>query len=139
MQTVSIKSRTLSFAMTKKVLSISLMFLLLAATVGVQMNKHYCGDKLSRVSLLVKLVCGCGEMDDEEDCCRNESEMLQVEDDFTAFSNDFQENIAFVATVFVTLDLPLLDQDVDDNTAYLNYKPPLLHFDVPVLVQSFLI
>lgn len=78
-------------------------------------------------------------MDDEDDCCRNESEMLQVEDDFTAFSLEFQDNIALVATLFVAFDLPLLYQEEDTNTAYLNYKPPLLHFDVPVLVQSFLI
>jgi len=86
--------------MLRKVTHITLVFLLLATTMGVTFYKHYCGQNLESVSInsLPKSCC-----DGSCNCCHNESFSVKIHDDFSvsAFSFDFHQ---------VELSVPIICQ-----------------------------
>ncbi len=135
---------------------ISLALLLFISTTGVVVNKHFCQNELKSVALFVKAkACHnkkvkkpCpihGYMMVEEDspsdkgCCDDETEIVKNEEEqiTPSLSEDIQLTSAFVATLFVVLqlELPRLDRQ---TIHYLNYKPPLLICDYPSELQIFL-
>lgn len=72
------------------------------------------------------------------DCCHDEEVRIQLDEDYQldAFSVDWKVEVAaFVPTVV----LAILEEVDQKQPHYLNYKPPLLMADIPVLVQTFLI
>ena len=81
---------------------------------------------------------------DEEDClpgcCKDTSEEFKVVD-FQQASHEV--DLSFDGKLLAVITYMMIDLDLvssaTNNTAYLNYKPPLIHKDIPVLVQSFLI
>lgn len=119
--------------------SIVLAALVLVATSGVGITKHFCGNRVASVSILGDGGCTCGAMDDSSNCCHTEREFFQVDDDFSVASvQALSFHTASIVAVFVyTLSLEF-DED-GRLVAYLNYKPPIPDRDIPVLMQSFLI
>ena len=141
----------------KKFLSIFLSILLLASSTGVTLATHYCGGMAVESQLMLGLAgldCGMNDMDKDtgcknqsedsishlkaENCCENHYVSIDSEDtvitQLVLHSPDFK---FFVAFAFTYLGLQL--SEVDHNTPYLNYSPPLLAQDIPVLYQSFLL
>ncbi|MEM1135420.1 MAG: hypothetical protein AAGI07_06230 [Bacteroidota bacterium] len=128
--------------MFNRFLHIALAFNLMVATIGVTIDKHFCGELLQKVSLLGKTGTCCDmEAEMPEDCCHNETEALQLDDDFQKphFAFSFQ-SIAIHPIVFIPkpsfnfFQTILLEKD-----HFLIYKPPLLFRNIPVLIQSFLL
>ena len=58
---------------------IILSTLLLFATVGLAISKHYCGGDLISTSIFGEAESCC----DDSDCCKNESELFQLDEDFS--------------------------------------------------------
>jgi len=137
----------------KRVFAIFLALLILTTNVGLTFATHYCGGKPVKtdVSLLGHFDIGCG-MEDKDNscdnpeipaikssCCQNRSVELSIEDDFRSpkiIKNTVEYK--FVAA-FVTTYINLYLLDASAETEYLDYLPPLLDHDIPVLVQSFLL
>lgn len=63
-----------------KSFNIILSFLLLAATTGMAVSKHFCGEYLISVSLFSNPDTCC----DDGNCCHNETAFYQVNEDFSA-------------------------------------------------------
>ncbi|NQU53711.1 MAG: hypothetical protein HQ522_14365 [Bacteroidetes bacterium] len=68
--------------MFKKASHIILSLLLLTTTIGVAISKHYCGGNLISTSFFTEAKSCC----DSDDCCKNESEVFQLDEDFSPIS-----------------------------------------------------
>jgi hypothetical protein len=64
--------------MVKKSLDIVLALLVLVATTGIMVTKHYCGDNLAGIAFFSKPEPCC----DMEGCCHFESSFHQLKEDF---------------------------------------------------------
>lgn len=119
----------------------NLAVLLLIATTGVTLNKHYCMGRLQSVAIF-QSAQNC--MDDEGaepmPCCQDVSEELKL-DEVAKASFEFKgapDLVPMAIVSFILLDHDLLTSTKGQNQ-YLSYTPPALEKDVPVLIQSFLI
>ena len=74
--------------MFRKITHIALVLILLTATIGFSVSKHYCGDRLVSVSINSEANSCC----DFGDCCHNETDYFQLNEDyvFTIILNDIQ-------------------------------------------------
>jgi len=133
--------------MIRKIASVFLSVVILLATGGLVINKHYCGGKLRSTQLYIvmdhKRCCGvadlpAGKQECPEGCCHDKVEFYQLDEDFNLPATVVNHNVVIVFIKCFILDE--LFGSLDSHTAkYLNYKPPLIELDIPVLVQSFLI
>jgi len=67
----------------KRITVIFLMFLYLIPAIGVTVSAHYCGGKVTSVSLNpfnTKHDCPCGSRKMEKDCCKNEISITKLDD-----------------------------------------------------------
>ena len=112
---------------------------MLVSTSGVGITTHFCGNRVASVSMLGDGGCSCGVMDDADGCCHAEREFFQLDDDFSVVPvQTLSLSSASIISVFV-YHLSLDFNEGDKLVAYLDYKPPVLNKDIPVLIQSFLI
>ena len=68
--------------MLRKTSHIILSTLLLFATVGLTISKHYCGGNYVSTSIFGEAESCC----DSEDCCKNETETFQLDEDYSLVS-----------------------------------------------------
>jgi hypothetical protein len=68
--------------MIKKIGHIILSALLLVASVGLAISKHYCSGNLVSTSIFGEAESCCGD----SDCCHNESEVYQMHEDYSLVS-----------------------------------------------------
>jgi len=105
-----------------------LSVLILWSTTGMTLHKHYCMGQLQEVTAYQKAKSCMEKMGLEKPCpvgcCETTSE-------FKPYLSTAVEVESFIYDVNVP--------DEPTYPRYLNYKPPLLDRDVPILVQSFLI
>lgn len=76
----------------KSLIAIILLVFYTAFSLGVQVNKHYCMGKLSKVSFFMsKATCACGKPSKPIKCCQDEIQTFQIDDEQQkiAFSFDF--------------------------------------------------
>ena len=65
--------------MLKKIAHITLILLMVVATTGFTINKHYCGKHLVSVSYVKMGRCTCGDKD-----CHTEIKLMKVTDNYSA-------------------------------------------------------
>jgi len=87
--------------MFRKVSNIIVIFLLLLATAGVTISRHYCGEELVSVSVFSKHDSCCDRMD----CCHDETFTLKINDDFsvTYFDFDFEQTALIAPVIFCVI------------------------------------
>ncbi len=118
--------------------------LILLTTAGFSLHRHHCIiSKKTIISVAhIKNCCGTEgkEQDCPKECCQDETEFFQLDTEISlpATAHDFTPE-QFIAVVQHCVLSRLFDQHVERSSSYLNYKPPLLLRDIPVIVQSFLI
>ena len=138
----------------KKVLAIFLSILMLTSNVGITFATHYCGGKAVKTSIMLgqeDLSCGMTEMElscekhpesptvTSKSCCENQYVQFEIEDDYNSSTIvETPVQIDFVAA-FIISYINLYSFDASAEAEYLNYAPPLLDLDIPVLIQSFLL
>ncbi|MGJ8664778.1 MAG: HYC_CC_PP family protein [Patiriisocius sp.] len=132
-------------------ISIFLTVLLLVSNSGVVLAQHFCGEykMMEEISLGEKhLSCGivmeqssCGdEHEEDHDCCENHYVSVSTDTDYSStstFTLDFQHDF-IVAFVSVFADHSWIAESTT-ATFYLEYNPPPLVKDIPVLYETFLI
>ena len=82
--------------MLRKTSHIILSALLLFATVGLAISKHYCGGDYVSTSIFSEAESCC----DSDDCCKNETEIFQLDEEYSLVS---------VSEVPQTAEFELLD------------------------------
>ena len=68
--------------MSRKTSHIILSALLLFATVGLTISKHYCGGNYISTSIFGEAESCC----DSDECCKNETETFQLDEDYSLVS-----------------------------------------------------
>lgn len=125
----------------KKIANIALALLILASTAGITVHKHYCMGKVRNVALMHKAdnCLGESDMDMPFDCCKDTVEEFKVDDLAKVdFNFDISPDLYLVtALAYYLLDLNL-ENRLSNQTAFLNYKPPLIEQDIYIRVQSIL-
>ena len=129
----------------RKLSNICLALLLMVATSGITINKHYCLGFLKDVTILHETTSCMAKMGLEEencpmDCCEETSQQVMV-DDFQKvhFKSDLNPNLKLVAVISYFLTDFSAASNNSDPSHYQNYRPPLIEHDIPVMVQSFLL
>lgn len=140
--------------MLVKALHVSLALLLFISSSGIVFSKHYCKGELKSIALFGEAkschddskMKSCPfhpvseEEPEEKDCCKNESELVKLDEDIDIpqFDLDLLEHQELVAVLLVTADL--LSFSLEEKTLhYLNYKPPLIVRNLYVRLQTFLL
>lgn len=142
-----------------KILSIFLAFQVLLSSLSFNIGMHFCGESLKSLSLFNKAEpCEHSTMaaehstmkecpfhsqqrkSDKDDCCNDKEVKVEGQDIDTTisyFNFDFSPHFEFIAAYAVSLLNHF--QEETYSSKFLNYKPPLIRTDIPVLVQTFLI
>lgn len=123
---------------------------------NLQVGAHFCGGDLKSVALFGKAEpCAHASHDNEVPACHSSKK----EDGDTKGCCDDEEYALEALDISTTIDHYVVQLDAGINgivppaigyneaivdlnrttPAYLNYKPPLIRRDIPVLIQSFLI
>jgi hypothetical protein len=123
--------------MLKRFSHISLSLLLLVATMGFTVSKHYCGDALVDISYNENADACC----DTGSCCHNETQIFQLDEDFSApqiaSTPDLQEFVVFGFTVFAVEQTPA--KQIAETFYQNNSPPPLTATEALSLRQVFLL
>lgn len=107
--------------MLKKITHIIIVVLLLVTTMGMTIDKHYCGTRLVSVSILNEIESCC---DITDDCCLNDSETYKLSVDYTysQINTDFNQAPTEL-TALSTHYLSLFEGNCSD-AVYSLYIPP---------------
>jgi len=109
--------------MLRKTSHIILSALLLFSTVGLTISKHYCGGKHVSTSIYSEAEACC----DSDDCCKNETEVLQLDEDFSVSAVlGLPESIQIDLLVFsLTLLKPNFEEySANDEIVFADSLPP---------------
>ena len=107
-------------------LSISLSLMYLAFNIGLGVNVHYCGDRVSSVDFaFVGASCCCDAMEEPSDCCSDETFVFQSEDDQQASSNIQLSGLDVIVAGWVSPSSDVTEAQV--SCPFANKGPP----DVP--------
>lgn len=130
--------------------------LILASNSGVVFATHYCMGGIADISIGFSIEaheCQMADMDgpcEHEthphgcnmkpvDCCSNDFVQIQLNENFDSpVEVDSELNTKFVAA-FTLVYLNLYNFQSESNVDFIDYSPPLLRQNIPVLFQSFLI
>ena len=110
--------------MLRKTSHIILSTLLLFATVGIAISKHYCCGNLISTSIFGE-ADSCG---DKDDCCKNESELFQLDEDCSLVSvSDVPQNTEFELLDLTILGINQTNIDLEGTKEFLiaDSPPPL--------------
>ena len=114
--------------MLKKISHILIAFVVLITTMGLTVSVHSCGGELKSIQLLSEAENCCG---DSCPNCQNEIVKLEVEDDFTiqTLNFDFEQEFTFLSTFIQLFIVPSFKEAVV-QLAY--HEPP------PLKIQTVL-
>lgn len=124
----------------KNITTLLFAFVLLWANLGLTLNHHYCGGHLvSTVAYVSKDNC-CGNVEMPVGCCQNKVQYLHLDEtcNLVFILNDITPDFLSAINNYPSEKLYLLPLAAG-ITQYLNYKPPLIVADIPVLFRSFLL
>lgn len=137
--------------MYKAILNITLALLMLVASNGVVLSKHYCGGRLLGVSVY-SVAESCGHKDesschkqatkeneDTKGCCDNKMAFLKGIDLETPTLSITQVFPSFDFIILYHVIPALMDNEKEDVRALSTFQPPPLIRYLPVLFQSFLL
>ncbi|MFZ9046546.1 MAG: HYC_CC_PP family protein [Cyclobacteriaceae bacterium] len=121
----------------RKIANLLLALVLLVATTGLTLNKHYCMGRLQSVAIVVSADTCKDVTEDPMPCCKDTSEELKV-DQMTKASFDFKSApelhlLAVITYVLLEDTYSTLDTKTSSNQP----DPPLPDQDIRVLHQVF--
>lgn len=142
-----------------KILSIFLAFQVLLSSLSFNIGMHFCGESLKSFSLYDKAepcehsplaeyhsgmkdcpIHSQQKKSEKDDCCNDKQVKVEGQDmdtTISSFSLDFTPHFEFIAAYAVSL-LNLFQEETY-SSKFLNYKPPQMRTDIPLLIQTFLI
>ena len=116
---------------------------ILFTTAGFSLHQHHCTITKETITSVSHVKDCCGAEDEEEcpkGCCQDETKLIQLDAEISlpATTHEFTPE-QFAAVIQYCVLNGLFSQEDKASSKYLNYRPPLLLRDIPVLIQSFLI
>lgn len=138
--------------MLKKIISISLVLLLITSHLGIAVGTHYCSGLAVETKAMLghqHLDCGMGDMDsdcegsesethvDKMPCCENDYLSIPVEDEFRPTFDQSKIDVDFVAA-FIVSYLEVFSVNAE-TSHFTQYDPPLVTRDISTLHQVFII
>jgi len=98
----------------------------MVSTMGVTVQKHYCRNKLTQVSVLNLAGCGCSTNEENERCCHNVFKTYKLTNDFLAGSSfkpeaKFIQMIAMPVFQVISHSVCIIDIPFSEE-----HSPPLL-------------
>lgn len=96
--------------MIKAASHIILSLLLLISTSGLAISKHYCGGELISTSVFTEADSCC----DSDDCCKNETELIQLDVDYSVSSTVVVPESAQVD--LLAFSLVVFNLSIEENT-----------------------
>lgn len=96
--------------MIKVASHIILSLLLLVSTTGLTISKHYCGGELVSTSVYTEADSCC----DSGDCCKNETEIIQLDVDYSVSSTVVVPES--VQTELMIFSLAVVKLNIEENT-----------------------
>ena len=116
--------------MLRKFSHIILSSLLLVSTIGMVVSKHYCSGSFVSASIFHEAESCC----DSGDCCHNETQLYQVDKDFSQPQIINTTNMGGFDLFVVTPHSLLLDVVVEHNSNefFIDFSPP------PLDIQTYL-
>ncbi|MBK8556951.1 MAG: hypothetical protein IPL65_14800 [Lewinellaceae bacterium] len=134
-------------------LSISLSLLMLASSVSLTINEHWCGGKVASMALFVKPhSCGMGENAGQNNCSNSAAIPGIKKKDCCHDETVFAKGLDYNAQAAQYSEFPAAAYGIAsadgccavcpgyrffDAAAYQNYKPPLIVRDFAPLIQVF--
>jgi len=119
--------------MLKKFTHIALIILMIVATSGFTISKHYCGNHLVSVSLFKSVKCACGDKD-----CHNELKQIKVTDNYSASEVLHSSNpLSFEIPSVVFAGIVIFPDPAYSSSFFFINAPPLQHEKTLSLLQSF--
>ena len=107
--------------MLRKISHIILSLILLVSTMGLTIDKHYCGTRLVSVSILNDTDPCC---DPGDGCCHDDSETYKLSVDYTLSQSDIDFNQApIVLPALSFLYVPLFG-GISSNAEFTVFIPP---------------
>lgn len=119
--------------------------LVMASTVTITIEKHFCGDRLIDVSVFSELE-RCGMEGPEtadgitKSCCKDTIDIIDVQDELQSYKFDFSElnNEVFVTT-FLISQYVLFEHIPEKELLIEDHSPPDIYRDINILHEVFLI
>ncbi|HEX7844875.1 MAG TPA: hypothetical protein VF476_03680 [Chitinophagaceae bacterium] len=115
----------------KKITVAILSVYYLAVACGITVNFHFCMERLASVKLFESKAKKCGrcgmEIHQSNGCCRDEIEVVKLQDDHqkasvVAFELPLIESLAVTPSEFIVADF----QNTNEQRHFHNHSPPLL-------------
>jgi len=100
-----------------------LSLLLLITTTGFALSKHYCGGELISTSLYAEAESCC----DFGDCCKNETEVFQLDEDFSVTTVvEIPESVMIdvMAVALAIFNSALEDNSIAEDVELMDSPPP---------------
>jgi len=133
----------------KKAFSILLALIFLSSNLGFALGTHFCGDHAFESKIVLgtaDLDCGMGMMEmksshskalsKKKGCCENVFHDLKIKDNFNPGLKVKSPEAQFAVLFAITYnELFLSVNEVEVN--FIDYSPPPLEKDIPILIQSF--
>ena len=116
--------------------------MLLVATTGMAISKHYCGGELSKIELGMESIHCCDDPQDmPDDCCEDQKITFQLsQEDFQLAHFDFEfSHLALIASLPYLDFSALFTEQEDFSPPFDPYTSPPIAQDLPVMLQSFLL
>ncbi|WP_425597748.1 HYC_CC_PP family protein [Winogradskyella flava] len=135
-------------ALTYKLFSVTLSFLVLFSTLSLTVEKHFCGNTLVDTSIFSESKkCGMefNEMESEtqslkKSCCKDEIDVLKGQDEIVLKTfddlDDIQKQVLFA---FTYAYFNLYESLPKEITPHKDYSPPLLVKNIQALDETYLI
>ena len=99
-----------------RIINISVMILLLTATIGISVTKHYCGDTLKSIAINMTPDHCCEEDQEPMGCCHNESEDYALDDELKV---QYEEH---KLSQLVPIDLIIILKDHNFHNYYISER-----------------
>jgi hypothetical protein len=105
---------------------------------GMTINSHFCGKRLSSVSLTKKGCCCKKSSKMPKGCCKNEVVKVKITDIFSpSTAASVEKSFSSAVVLHSSYQLPVIG--LVSYSLYSNHSPPLLFADRVVAFHSFLI
>ncbi len=123
----------------KRIAVIILMFLYLIPAIGVTVSAHYCGGKISSLSLKFADThkCACGNKAMKKDCCKDETKTFKLKDSHqfsTSYLIDDNKQIDFQTALAALLIFPDYVEFISTDFYGKNHPPD--NIKLPLYIQN---
>ena len=125
----------------KKISRILLVILLITTSMGVTINKHFCGEMLESIAIYQQVDSCCEGADMPKDCCHDEQEAYQLDEyQVNSFNFIFKAPQLVNPIAFADLQMLFRVMQIDhSHSFYTAEPPPLPESDLLVEIQTFLL